>query len=73
MAKDSPKTKPKTETPFQRFERLVRKLVAVPKGGTDAVKGKQQRSRRDPHRYCLHEPSDLIPHGHRLTLIVGLP
>jgi len=41
MAKDSPKTKPKTETPFQSFERLVRKLVAVPKGGTDAVKGKQ--------------------------------
>ena len=30
MAKDSPNTKPKTETPFQRFERLAKKLVAVP-------------------------------------------
>jgi len=29
MAKDSPK--PKTETPFQRFENLVRKIVRVPK------------------------------------------
>jgi hypothetical protein len=31
MAKDSQNTKPKTETPFQRFERLTKKLIAVPK------------------------------------------
>jgi hypothetical protein len=31
MAKDSPTSKPKTETPFQRFERLTRKIVRVPK------------------------------------------
>jgi hypothetical protein len=31
MAKDSPSSKPKTETPFQRFENLVRKIVRVPK------------------------------------------
>jgi hypothetical protein len=31
MAKDSPNTKPKTETPFQRFLTLARKIVRVPK------------------------------------------
>lgn len=31
MAKDSPNTKLNTETPFQRFERLTRKLVRVSK------------------------------------------
>jgi len=29
MAKDSPK--PKKETPFQRFENLLRKIMRVPK------------------------------------------
>ena len=37
MAKDSPNSKPKTETPFQRFESLLRKIVRVPK---ERVKGK---------------------------------
>jgi hypothetical protein len=32
MAKESPKSK--NETPFQRFERLVRKIVGVPKAKT---------------------------------------
>lgn len=31
MAKDSPNAKPKTETPFQRFQALVRKIANVPK------------------------------------------
>jgi len=33
MAKDSPNTKPKTETetPFQRFQALARKIVRAPK------------------------------------------
>jgi hypothetical protein len=31
MAKENPDTKPKGETPFQRFERLVAKIVRVPK------------------------------------------
>ena len=31
MAKDSLNTKPKTETPFQKFEQLAKKLARVPK------------------------------------------
>jgi hypothetical protein len=31
MAKDSPGAKPKTETPFQKFESLLRKIVRAPK------------------------------------------
>ena len=32
MAKDPPKTEPKTtETPFRRFEKLARRIVRVPK------------------------------------------
>ena len=31
MAKENPDTKAKEETPFQRFEALVRKIVRVPK------------------------------------------
>jgi len=31
MAKENPDTRPKTETPFQRFEALARKIVRVPK------------------------------------------
>jgi hypothetical protein len=40
MAKDSRKPKaPANETPFQRFERLAKKLVGVPK---DKVREKPQ-------------------------------
>jgi hypothetical protein len=46
MAKESPK--PKTETPFQKFERMARKLVAVPKREADKVK--QQRVRKSSAR-----------------------
>lgn len=31
MAKENPDTKPKKETPFQRFERLARRIARVPK------------------------------------------
>ena len=31
MAKENPNTKPKAETPFRKFERLTKKLLAVPK------------------------------------------
>lgn len=37
MPKDTsrPPKSAKAESPFQRFERLTKKLVAVPKAGTD--------------------------------------
>ena len=31
MAKDSPKTKPKEPTPFEKFDRLAKRIVRVPK------------------------------------------
>jgi hypothetical protein len=31
MAKGSPNTKPKTETPFQKFQALARRIVHAPK------------------------------------------
>jgi len=31
MAKDPPNSKPKRQTPFQKFEQLARKIVRVPK------------------------------------------
>ena len=31
MAEDTKPTKPKAETPFQRFQRLARRIVSVPK------------------------------------------
>jgi len=42
MAKDSPK--PKTETPFQKFQALARKIVRVPKAEAD--KGKRGQARK---------------------------
>jgi len=35
---EDPKT-PKSETPFQKFERLAKKLVAIPKGRIEKPKG----------------------------------
>ena len=35
MQKDHPPPKPGSETPFQRFQRLAKKLVAVPKPKVD--------------------------------------
>ena len=46
MAKDSPNTKPKTETPFQRFQALARKIVRVPKGKIDEAKREGDSSSR---------------------------
>jgi len=43
MAKDSPKAK--SETPFQRFERLTRKLVRVPKQKADKSQSRKGDSR----------------------------
>lgn len=42
MAKDDPKTRPKNkgETPFQKFEQMTRRLVAVPKERVDEQKRK---------------------------------
>ncbi len=31
MAKDDPKTKPKEPTPFEKFDRLVKRIVRAPK------------------------------------------
>jgi len=31
MAKDKPETKPKEPTPFEKFDRLAKKIVRVPK------------------------------------------
>ena len=31
MAKEPPVTKPDNDTPFQRFQRLAKRLVSVPK------------------------------------------
>jgi len=39
MAKESPDTKPKAMTPFQRFEALARRIVRVPKGAIGKPKG----------------------------------
>jgi hypothetical protein len=33
-------------TPFERFEDLTRRIVAVPKSEVDALRKKQQRARR---------------------------
>lgn len=35
MAKENPDTKPKAETPFRRFQRLTKRLIAVPKREAD--------------------------------------
>jgi hypothetical protein len=45
MAKQQPNTR-ESETPFQRFERLARKLVAVPK--REAEKEERKYKRRRP-------------------------
>ncbi len=43
MAKDMPKTEPKTtETPFRRFEKLAKKIVRVPKNPKREGEGKRQ-------------------------------
>ena len=43
MAKEPPATKPEDETPFQRFQRLAKKIIAVPKEKTQEMeKGKPQ-------------------------------
>lgn len=31
MAKDQPKTEPKEPTPFEKFDRLVKRIVRMPK------------------------------------------
>ena len=48
MAKDSPNTKPKTETPFQKFQALARKIVRAPKGEADKAKRRQERAKDKP-------------------------
>jgi hypothetical protein len=44
MAKPQPST-PETETPFQRFERLAREIVGVPKREIDKRQRKWERDR----------------------------
>ncbi len=44
MAKEKPNTKPKTETPFRKFEQLAKKLVRVPKDKIDTQRKKQAGS-----------------------------
>ena len=44
MAKENPDTKPKAMTPFQKFERLARKLVKVPKAHVSGNKGPRAAS-----------------------------
>ena len=41
MAKDPPATKSDNETPFQRFQRLAKKLATVPKREIHKRKGKE--------------------------------
>ena len=47
MAKDSPNTKPKTETPFRRFQALARKIVNVPKRRADKARDNKKRPQTD--------------------------
>jgi len=42
MAKENLDTKAKPETPFRKFERLAKKIVAIPK---DKVQKREKRSR----------------------------
>jgi hypothetical protein len=50
MAKDSPKPETKAETPFQRFERLARKLATVPKAEVEKLKAKRSSRADHPSR-----------------------
>ncbi len=50
MAKESPNTKAKGETAFQRFQRLAKKLIAVPKAEADKAKPQIERSSRKSGR-----------------------
>lgn len=43
MAKESPNTKPKAETPFRKFEDLARRIVRAPKA--EKSKRKSQKLR----------------------------
>jgi len=44
MAKQQPNTR-ESETPFQRFERIARRLVAVPKAEIDKQSRKYERDK----------------------------
>lgn len=46
MAKQQPSTR-ESETPFQRFERLARRLVAVPKREADREQRKYDRKKAE--------------------------
>ena len=48
MAKESPNTKPKTETPFRKFEELAKRIVAVPKNGANGLRRRQDHRKGVP-------------------------
>jgi hypothetical protein len=56
MAKQPPST-PESETPFQRFERLARKLIAVPKA--QVLAQERKRKRRGDNMYPEKKTRDL--------------
>ncbi len=41
MVKDKPKTQPKEPTPFEKFDRLAKRIVRVPKQEIDRSKDKK--------------------------------
>jgi hypothetical protein len=45
MAKDSPNSE-NSQKPFQKFENLVRRLIAVPKREADKVQRRMQRAKK---------------------------
>ena len=44
MAKDKPETKPKEPTPFEKFDRLAKKIVRVPKRETEKTVSRSKRT-----------------------------
>ncbi len=48
MAKPKPKTPPEDETPFQRFERALKKVISVPKATLDEREREWKERRAAP-------------------------
>jgi hypothetical protein len=46
MAKDGPKPTSQNSSAFQKFERLTKRLIGVPKGTMDKTKQRDKQKRR---------------------------
>jgi hypothetical protein len=51
---DTPTTKPQTETPFEKFQRLAKKIVAVPKKEADTVAKREKAKKAAVHEGAQH-------------------